>query len=923
MFDIIMYSFDAWSFGEMENLRFKNRMRMGRFEEVPPNQNFYEVMQPSEPWRCEEALDWMARWQTIGKTNLTKAIDVAFRRMSADCIYLFSDGRADKPMLVLEMIRVLRTTFGRTLPVHVVAMYSTKAGDRFLAKLAALTGGTCSDLNNSWRVRVKQQREIPEMAWIQDEFHRIQVENREQGKKQTAAEIMETVRNNFEEKVVKVKKAANVDLEVKAREEHEGKVEAIRNENARRTAVARAEHESRTKEVMEVNERRRDEAKRQHEEALAKVRAWNGEVQAELDKWEDERRTIMTENTRRVKFGVQKYLEEKTAIRERNKAKELAARKEFGLKVEVVKKENAERLAKARRVHEEAVMFVQQTNQALIAEHAEAMHNVEERNKKTMESARLEHFTNVENTKLENEKRKEEAKKAHQQAVENVKEANLRQRREWEEAKAKLEREMQEAWRDYEAAVAAEMRKHREDVDVAKRETERREADAKLAWEQECRRVDDKNAAALAAATEAWEKERARVEAENRMLEIRRELYQRRVSEIERVNKETVARAREEWEMACESVRDANERRMEEARLEHMLLCARVESENNERLSEAQATHQAAVQLVEEHNESIQPLVKASRSVKRELERAKSFMSSMLKEVAGFSDEVIASINPSALQQFAAITCPQEAIRNALNQAYSQTQASADDGDPEDEDEEEDDDDEQERDQEAMEAVMKAQTAVRQAQGRPMSATGRLEDLGSRGSLGDVNNMLREVVSEGALLPISPDRPRAHQCQTCGGVCPPTEEKVAAAVRHQKLTKGKRLLEQLAPRSIERILQLSELRLDILPSPPLPTETTSHHHHNDRHHGIHVVQQEGVLGGELVVRPPPTTLTDLRRPVSPVRAMLSRSTSRGHEHSTWGVSSAKTARGTLKEAVSLSSRNATRPPSAAKSGALS
>lgn len=47
-----------------------------------------------------KALTWMKRWQPAGTTNMLKAIEVVVDCKS-DCIYLFTDGKADKPVLVM------------------------------------------------------------------------------------------------------------------------------------------------------------------------------------------------------------------------------------------------------------------------------------------------------------------------------------------------------------------------------------------------------------------------------------------------------------------------------------------------------------------------------------------------------------------------------------------------------------------------------------------------------------------------------------------------------------------------------------------------------------------------------------------------------------------------------------------------------
>lgn len=60
---------------------------------------FVQVMQEKTPYHMENAFSWMLRWQPAGTTNLLRAIEVAMQRNS-DGIYLFTDGKPDKPVLV-------------------------------------------------------------------------------------------------------------------------------------------------------------------------------------------------------------------------------------------------------------------------------------------------------------------------------------------------------------------------------------------------------------------------------------------------------------------------------------------------------------------------------------------------------------------------------------------------------------------------------------------------------------------------------------------------------------------------------------------------------------------------------------------------------------------------------------------------------
>jgi hypothetical protein len=65
--------------------------------------SLYSLMQPmrvNTPETVNAALNWMSRWRPAGTTNLSKALGIAMSRISADCIYLFTEGRSDKPVLV-------------------------------------------------------------------------------------------------------------------------------------------------------------------------------------------------------------------------------------------------------------------------------------------------------------------------------------------------------------------------------------------------------------------------------------------------------------------------------------------------------------------------------------------------------------------------------------------------------------------------------------------------------------------------------------------------------------------------------------------------------------------------------------------------------------------------------------------------------
>jgi len=59
------------------------------------------MMQEKNQNNMNKALTWMKRWQPAGTTNTLKAIEVAVDCKS-DCIYLFTDGKTDKPVLVMS-----------------------------------------------------------------------------------------------------------------------------------------------------------------------------------------------------------------------------------------------------------------------------------------------------------------------------------------------------------------------------------------------------------------------------------------------------------------------------------------------------------------------------------------------------------------------------------------------------------------------------------------------------------------------------------------------------------------------------------------------------------------------------------------------------------------------------------------------------
>jgi hypothetical protein len=59
------------------------------------------MMQEKNQNNMNKALTWMKRWQLAGTTNMLKAIEVVVECKS-DCIYLFTDGKADKPVLVMS-----------------------------------------------------------------------------------------------------------------------------------------------------------------------------------------------------------------------------------------------------------------------------------------------------------------------------------------------------------------------------------------------------------------------------------------------------------------------------------------------------------------------------------------------------------------------------------------------------------------------------------------------------------------------------------------------------------------------------------------------------------------------------------------------------------------------------------------------------
>ncbi|KAH7428760.1 hypothetical protein KP509_09G016200 [Ceratopteris richardii] len=621
-FDIIMYSFDAWSFGDIEN-SYVYKAAGSRY--IRP----LEPMRVKSPEMFEAALNWVSRWHPTGPSNLSKAIDLAMSRTSADCIYLFSEGKSDKPVLIIESLKRQAQARRYSIPIYTVGMHTNKMRCRFLRRLSAVTGGQFVeyDFKGLQQTSVEgKEEDLADLLWAMKMIEDIQRKNAESGRTEDIRDIIKYVESKYatSRHTLYIESHKNKINELKI--QYQKDLERVRKENAELQLRAKQEYERLVSEIHERNKNKLEIARSNWEEEIKKVKERNKQMLEDILKWKEEVTKVKQMNDRMQKDARAKFLQDLKEVEERNIAAMEKAKEQHMAHLESIKKKHMEGLEEVARKQKESNEKVASINKVIREDYEVNVKAVKESNALILSQARKLHEEKLENVKTQNAKAIFEAQKKFEKQCEEVRVNNTRKQASLQQLLESIKTRKEQAVLAHKAEVARAISLHEEKIKAYNKMNLENEEKARKAWKKECENIDKENMAAVRKAMDDFEAEQLRVQEENVKLAERRLDLKRRIAQIVRENDEIVKRKKVEWKEACGMVEKQYEIEVAKAKEAHKEKIEQVKLKNAEKLQSSLLEHKAKVAAAESYNETVRPYVEASNAVRAEIRRIEAFL---------------------------------------------------------------------------------------------------------------------------------------------------------------------------------------------------------------------------------------------------------------------------------------------------------
>ncbi|MCO5605267.1 hypothetical protein L7F22_059447 [Adiantum nelumboides] len=586
-------------------------------------------MRVKSPETFEAALNWVSRWRPAGTTNLSKALDLAMSRTSADCIYLFSEGKSDKPVLIIESLKRQAQSQRYSIPIYTVGMCTSKLRCRFLKRLAAVTGGQFMeyDFKNAQQKHLEgKEEDLADMLWAQKMVEDIQRKNAESGRKEDIKDIIKHVESKYPSA------RHTLHLEVHRQKIHEieaahqQELQRVRNENAETQLRAQQAYEKLVLETQERNKANWEKAKAQWEELLEKVRNKNKQMIENVLKWKDEVTKVKQKNSQTQKDAKLQFVKDLKQVEERNIATMEKAKEQHIAELERIKKKHMEGLEEVARRQKESDEKVSTINKSARDDYETTCKAIQDSNVVILVQARKLHEDKLESIKIQNAKSILEAQRQFEKRCEEVRVDNARKKLALVQLLDSIKRRKERAVSSHKAEVTRAISLHEEMIKAYNKMNSENEEKARKAWKKACERIDKENMAALHKTMDDFDAEQIRVQEENVKLAERRLELKRHIAQVVKENDEIVKRKKVEWKEACAMVEKRYEIEVVKAKEAHKEKIEQVKLRNAERLQSSLLEHKAKVAAVESYNETVRPYVEASNAVRAEIRRIEAFL---------------------------------------------------------------------------------------------------------------------------------------------------------------------------------------------------------------------------------------------------------------------------------------------------------
>ncbi|MCO5547829.1 hypothetical protein L7F22_001281 [Adiantum nelumboides] len=621
-FDIIMYSFDAWSYGDIENSYIYKQASATRY--LRP----LEPMRVKTPETLESALNWVTRWHPSGTSNLWKALTIATSRAFADCIYLFSEGKADKPVLILEFLKQqAQMQGGQLTPIYTVGMRTTKPKARFLKRLSTVTGGQFLEYDYKQSKKPQEHTdEMQDMLWAQAMVEAEQRRNAETGRVEDLRDILKQVEIQYEPARLVPRLEAHKQKCIELEEMYRKHVEAIRNENAMNALHAREQYKQLIADVGERNCLNYEVARTVWENEVEEVRTKNRLLISSFVKWRQGMDETRRYNQDLVSKFRKQFLIDLKEVEERNTSIMENAEQKYKLEVGRINKKNQDAVDDVARRQKELDEKIASINQAWRQEYDVALSVVQASNAALLKQTQQLCEEQLSWVKARNSKAIEDAQAQYAKHCDDVRAENARKKLALAQRLEDIKRRREEAIAAHHVDVAKAIAEHGEIVKTYSTLNAENERRARVTWKRACDETDRQNKAAEKKAKEDFELEQIFVQEENVKLAERRLAVKRHISEVVKANAELEQQKKLEWKAACAEVEREYEREVAKSMEMHTRMVEEVKLRNAEKLQSSLVEHKAKVAAVESYNETVRPFVEASNAVRAEIQRIVAFL---------------------------------------------------------------------------------------------------------------------------------------------------------------------------------------------------------------------------------------------------------------------------------------------------------
>lgn len=608
-------------------------------------------MRMKTPSTLESALNWVARWRPAGTTNLWKAINLATSRTLADCIYLLSEGRSDKPVLILESLRKQAQAKGYSIPIHTVGLHTSKLKCRFLKRLSAVTGGHFMeyDFKHDQKSPEGQRDDLQDMLWAQTMIQAEQRRNAQIGNREDIKDILKRVENQYEPARLAPRLQAHKQNAKEQESLHQIQLKVIREENVQTTLRAKQIYEQTIAEITERNKMKLQTAKVKWEEQIENARSQNKHMAEEILKWRNTVAKLKRKNEQIQDETKLQFAKDLKLVEERNNSIMEKAKEQHAAEIERIRKKHIDALEDVSRRQKENEEKVAAINKASREEYEAAVAAIRESNAALVSRTRMFYEEKLESVKLQNARAIQEAQMSFVKHCEELRMENARKKATLSQRLDDIKRRREETIAAHKLDVTNTISQHEEMVKVYNAMNLDNEAKARQMWKKVCEEIDNENMAAAKKAMEDFEAEQIHVQEENVKLVERRLALKRKVAEIVKSNDALVKKKKLEWKEACAKVEREHEQEVAKAKELHKRMVEEVKQRNAEKLQSSLLEHKAKVAAVESYNETVRPYVEASNAVRAEIRRVEAFLQCIADTILP-NDRHIQEKNPTKSQ---------------------------------------------------------------------------------------------------------------------------------------------------------------------------------------------------------------------------------------------------------------------------------